>query len=121
MVAIYWLLLGYLLQTMGELCLSPVGLSMVCKLSPARLIGTVMGGWFLALGVSQFLAALIAQFTGVGGEGTESVIPPPAQTVHVYGSVFGFVAIAAIVSSLLCFILVPLLKRWMHEGVQVDA
>jgi dipeptide/tripeptide permease len=48
MVAVGWLLLGYLIQTLGELCLSPVGLSMVTKLSPMRLVSTVMGAWFLA-------------------------------------------------------------------------
>ena len=66
MVALVWLFIGYLLQTTGELCLSPVGLSMITKLSPAFLVSTVMGMWFLATAFSQFLAAIIAQFTGVG-------------------------------------------------------
>lgn len=118
MVSIYWLLLGYLLHTTGELCLSPVGLSMISKLSPARLVSTVMGAWFLVTGISMFLAALIAQFTGVGteGEGKEQLIPAPIETVNTYGDVFGFIAIAAAVCSLICFCLVPLLKKWMHEG-----
>ncbi|MCD4728471.1 MAG: peptide MFS transporter [Pirellulales bacterium] len=118
MVPIYWLLLGYLFHTTGELCLSPVGLSMICKLSPARLVSTVMGGWFLAQGIAMFFAALIAQFTGVGsgGEGEENCIPPPLDTVHTYGDVFGFIAIAAGVAALVCFCLVPLLKKWTHEG-----
>ncbi len=117
MVSIYWLLLGYLLHTTGELCLSPVGLSMISKLSPARLVSTVMGAWFLVTGISMFLAGLIAQFTGVGGEGEEKevVIPPPSETVDVYGRVFGYIAIAAAASALICFCLVPLLKTWMHE------
>ena len=68
MVAVTWLFLGYLLHTTGELCLSPVGLSIVTKLSPARLVSTVMGAWFLATAFSQFLAAIIAQFTGVTGD-----------------------------------------------------
>ena len=115
MVAMSWLLLGYLLHTMGELCLSPVGLSMVTKLSPARLVSTVMGAWFLATGFSQFLAAIIAQFTGVTHEeGTETVIPVPSDTVHVYGDVFGTIAIAAVVAALICYALSPLLTRWMH-------
>lgn len=116
MVALYWLALGYLLQTTGELCLSPVGLSMVTKLSPARLVSTVMGTWFLATAFSQYLAAIIAQFTGVQhGEGEEAVIPVPSKTVDVYGGVFGQIAIAAMLSAGICFLLVPLLKRWMHE------
>ncbi len=117
MVALFWLFLGYLLHTTGELCLSPVGLSMVTKLSPARLVSTVMGMWFLATAFSQFLAAIIAQFTGVGhGDGGGGGIPVPAETVDVYGGVFGKIAITAIISAAICLGLSPLLSRWMHEG-----
>jgi dipeptide/tripeptide permease len=116
MVALAWLFLGYLLHTTGELCLSPVGLSMVSKLSPARLVSTVMGVWFLATAFSQLLAAIIAQFTGVTAEGggAETAMPIPKETVHVYGDVFGTVAISAMVAALICFALSPLLSRWMH-------
>ncbi len=116
MVSMYWLILGYLFQTTGELCLSPVGLSMVTKLSPKILVSTVMGAWFLASAFSQLLAAIIAQFTGVaeGGEGG-TTIPIPSETVQVYGDVFGKIAIAALISGGICLLLVPLLKRWMHE------
>jgi proton-dependent oligopeptide transporter, POT family len=115
MVAVGWLMLGYLLQTMGELCLSPVGLSMVTRLSPRHLVSTVMGAWFLATAFSQFLAAIIAQFTGVtqGGDGA-ATIPVPRETVHIYGNVFGKIAISAIISSVICFALAPILNRWMH-------
>ncbi|NOX53420.1 MAG: MFS transporter [Planctomycetes bacterium] len=116
MTTLSWLLLGYLLQTTGELCLSPVGLSMVTKLSPPRLVSTVMGAWFLATAFSQFLAAIIAQFTGVeGGDGGAAVIPIPKETVAVYGSVFGKIALAAMISAGICFLLSPLLTRWMHS------
>ncbi len=119
MVGLEWLFLGYLLHTTGELCLSPVGLSMITRLSPSHLVATVMGVWFLATAYSQFLAAIIAQFTGVVHEaGGEQRIPVPAETVHVYGGVFGKIAIAAIISSLICFLLSPLLKRWMHSDVK---
>ena len=67
---------------------------MITRLSPARLVSTVMGAWFLATAFSQFLAAIIAQFTGVsegGGEGT-SALPVPLETVHVYGDVFKIIA-----------------------------
>ena len=80
MVAVWWLLLAYLLHTTGELCVLPVGLSMVTKLSPARLVSTVMGGWFLATAGPQFLAGMIAQFTQVGdGEGARAFVPPPVK------------------------------------------
>ena len=116
MVALGWLFLGYLFQTTGELCLSPVGLSMITRLSPARLVSTMMGVWFLATAFSQYLAAIIAQFTGVTeGGGAENSIPPPADTVGVYGDVFGKIAVAAIASGVLCLLLSPLLKYLMHE------
>ena len=122
MVGLSWLFLGYLLHTCGELCLSPVGLSMVTRLSPARLVSTVMGVWFLATAFSQYLAGIIALFTGVsqGGEGG-GTIPPPIQTVNVYGDVFGKIAIAALVSAVLCFILAPLLNKWMHPEAEAKA
>ncbi len=89
---------------------------MVTKLSPAHLVSTVMGGWFLTTALAEFLAGVIAQFTQVGGEGKAAAIPPPCETVHTYGNVYGVIAIAAGVAALICFCLVPLLKRWMHEG-----
>jgi len=116
MVAVAWLLLGYVLHTTGELCLSPVGLSMITKLSPKVLVSTMMGVWFLATAFSQFLAAIIAQFTGVGhgGEG-EGAVPAPIETVNVYGDVFGQIALTALASGAICLALSPILKRWMHD------
>jgi len=115
MVGMSWLLLGYLLHTTGELCLSPVGLSMVTKLSPARIVSTVMGAWFLATAFSNYLAGMIAALTGVSGEeGAEQVIPPPSDTLHLYGTVFGQICVIAAVSALICFALAPVLSRWMH-------
>ncbi len=114
MVGMVWLLLAYLLHTTGELCLSPVGLSMVTKLSPARIVSTVMGTWFLATAFSNYLAALIAMLTRVSDGGEEQVVPAPIETVSVYGGVFGKIAIVAIASAIICLALTPLLKRWMH-------
>ncbi len=122
MVGVGTLILGYLLHTTGELCLSPVGLSMVTKLSPAPLVSTVMGAWFLATAFSNYLAGLIAGLTGVEhGDGDASTIPAPIDTVHVYGDVFGKIGLAACASAAICFALAPLLKKWMHIGVEVPA
>jgi POT family proton-dependent oligopeptide transporter len=55
-----WLVLSYLLQVWGELCLSPVGLSAMSTLAPARISGLVMGVWFLALSVGSYLAGMAA-------------------------------------------------------------
>jgi len=56
----YWLILTYLLHTMGELCLSPVGLSSVTKLAPRRFVGQMMGIWFLATSLGNLIAGLLA-------------------------------------------------------------
>jgi POT family proton-dependent oligopeptide transporter len=114
MVAMSWLCLTYLLHTTAELCLSPVGLSMITKLSPLRLVSTMMGMWFLATAYSQYLASIVAQFTDVT-KGASRSIPPPSETVHVYGHVWGVITIVAIVSALICFALAGQLTRWMHE------
>jgi proton-dependent oligopeptide transporter, POT family len=63
MVAIWFLVFGYLLHTTGELCISPVGLSMVTKLAPARLVGMVMGAWFLSFSMAQHLGGVVAKYT----------------------------------------------------------
>ncbi|MEZ6091140.1 MAG: oligopeptide:H+ symporter [Pirellulaceae bacterium] len=121
MVAVGWLMLGYLFQTTGELCLSPVGLSMITRLSPSQLVSTTMGAWFLATAFSQYLAAIISQFTGVSHEsGGEATIPVPSETVNVYGDVFGIIAMWAIGSGVFCLCMSPLLTKWMHEDVQND-
>ncbi len=125
LVGVHWLLLAYLLHTTGELCLSPVGLSMVTRMSPARIVSMVMGAWFLATAFSQQLSSVIAKFTSVGGEGAAggtALIPPPIETVAVYGGVFGQVGLFAAASGLVLLIASPLLAKMMHEdGTTVKA
>jgi POT family proton-dependent oligopeptide transporter len=57
-----WLVLSYWLQTMGELCLSPVGLSAMSKLAPVRIAGLIMGVWYLSLSVGNYLAGMASSF-----------------------------------------------------------
>ncbi|MEM6470389.1 MAG: oligopeptide:H+ symporter [Planctomycetota bacterium] len=121
MVGISWLTIGILLQTTGELCLSPVGLSTMTKLSPKVLVSTLMGSWFLATAFSQYLAAIISQFTSVGGHGGGGAdLPAPINTVNVYGDVFGSIAITAMGCGGVCILMAPLLKYWMHENLMND-
>ncbi len=117
MVAIYWLLLGYMLHTTGELCLSPVGLSMVTKLAPTRVVGMVMGTWFMATALANFLGGQIANFTNVS-EGDDTAIPAPQETVDLYGSVYGWIGVVTLITAAVCFALTPLLKKWMHRDVE---
>lgn len=114
MVAMQFLILSYVLQTTGELCLSPVGLSLVTKLSPTRMASAVMGTWFLATAFSQYLASFIARLTGGEHGAGEGTLPPPWETVNTYGEVFGQLGIVAVAAGFLLFVLTPFLNKWMH-------
>ncbi|MEW6251302.1 MAG: peptide MFS transporter [Planctomycetota bacterium] len=94
-----WLFLTYFLFTTGELCLSPVGLSMVTKLAPTRLVGVFMGTWFLSSALANVITG------GEVGRLTQK---------YDFGPVFLGIAGTAGAAALLLFILSPLLKRMMH-------
>ena len=94
-----WLATTYLLHTIGELTLSPVGLSAMTKLAPARIAGLMMGVWFLATSVGNFIAGRLSGFY--------EAMPLP--------DLFGVVALFAIVFGLIMFALVPWMKRLMGE------
>jgi len=94
-----WLFLSYLFATLGELCLSPVGLSMVTKLAPLRFASLFMGVWFLAPSVALYAGGSIGEMWG-------EIAPVPYFWIFVWSSVVGAV---------LLLILVPALKRLMHE------
>ena len=111
-VGMIWLVLIYLLHTTGELCLSPVGLSMITKLSVPRIVGMMMGVWFLASAGANFIASKIAQLTSsetLDGEVLDPTIAL-ARTLEVYSNV-GWFAMAIAVFLLL---ISPLLRRGMH-------
>ncbi|HEX3853908.1 MAG TPA: hypothetical protein VHW01_23250, partial [Polyangiaceae bacterium] len=115
-VPMFWLVLGYFLHSTGELCLSPIGLSMITKLSPPSITGIMMGVWFLSSAFAQYVASLIAQLTGVReGGALASALPKPSETVMVYGSVFGSIAWVALAVGVLVVIISPLIARRMHN------
>ncbi|MDH3217752.1 MAG: peptide MFS transporter [Candidatus Krumholzibacteria bacterium] len=114
-VALYWLVLGYLLHTTGELCLSPVGLSMISKLAPPNMGAMMMGMWYLSIAFAQYAAGLIAQLTGVSGEEVGATAEFSAvDTVMVYGNVFGKIAIVAVVVGILTSLFAPLINKGTH-------
>lgn len=102
----------YLLHTTGELCLSPVGLSMVTKLAVPKVVGMMMGAWFLASGFGNYIAGAIAATTGaetVGGE----ILDLTAAKAN-YADVYTNVAMVAIVIAAVVLVLSPWLKRLGH-------
>jgi POT family proton-dependent oligopeptide transporter len=99
-------------HSIGELCLSPVGLSMITKLSIARVVGLMMGVWFLSSAMAQYVGGIVAQFASVETVGGE--VTNPALSLQTYLEVFWTIGIAAIVIGVFLFLISPLLKRWMH-------
>jgi POT family proton-dependent oligopeptide transporter len=101
----FWtLFMVYVIQSVGELCLSPIGLSMVTKLAPTRLVGLGMGGWFLSTGIGNNLSGIFASFvSGEKGMTVESALS---------GYTFGFYALIG--SGVLLFLIAPLIQKLMH-------
>lgn len=93
-----WLVIVYFLQTIGELCLSPVGLSTVTKLSPARMVGLMLGVWFLSISIGSYIAGLTTRLF-VGND--------TAVLTRAFGLFAGITLLAAIILA----VLTPLIKR----------
>ena len=93
-----WLVIVYFIQTLGELCLSPVGLSTVTKVSPGRLVGLMMGVWFLSISIGNFIAGIMG---GMFNEKAEGALM----------KMFGTVAVITIIAAVVLAALTPLLKR----------
>src|SRR5438067_9160210 len=68
-VGLWWLAGLYFIHSVAELCISPVGLSMITKLSIARIVGMMMGVWFLSISVAQYVAGVVAQGASVATVG----------------------------------------------------
>jgi len=101
-VSLIWLVLAYLLHTMGELCLSPVGLSYVSKLVPAKKIGVMFGIWYLAIALGNYIAQLVGGYIDVIVE---------RYSMSTFFLIFTFIPIAA---GLILLLINPLMRKMMH-------
>ncbi len=101
----FWpLVLCYVLQTLGELCLSPIGLSMVTKLAPMRMVGLAMGGWFLSTAIGNNLSGLLAgEISGATGMTVASALQ---------GFTFAFWLLLG--AGVALFLIAPLVNKLMH-------
>ncbi len=112
MISMAFLIAMYFFHTTGELCLSPVGLSMITKLSPAKAVGFVMGAWFLSISLANKMAGLIGELTA--GDGVEETAPA-SETLQVYSNTYLIWGVLVVLgAALLLLILVPQLRKWMH-------
>ena len=111
---VIFIFLIYLLHTTGELCLSPVGLSAMNRLSPAHMASLIMGTWFFASATGNFAAGLIAAATGsekASGEGAgKALVLDVYNTIGLYAIGFGVLVI----------LISPLIKKLMHLDTLKD-
>lgn len=111
-VGLWWLAGLYLIHSMAELLISPVGLSMITKLSIARIVGLMMGVWFLSIAVAQYVAGVVAQFASVetvGGQVTNLKV-----SLDTYVGVFTTIGWVSIIIGGVLLVLALPLKKLMH-------
>ena len=108
LVSPWWLIAAYTFHTFGELCLSPIGLSFVTKLAPVRMVALLMGLWFFATAIAEFLAGQLAALTDKIGRG---------EIFSLLGGQADFylvLVVTPLVAGGLLFALTPWLRRRMH-------
>ncbi|WP_049630377.1 peptide MFS transporter [Cellvibrio sp. pealriver] len=108
-VAIIWMVLAYLLHSVGEMCLSPIGLSAVTKLSLPRVVSASMGIWFVATALSETLATRISKWAAIDPSAKTDV----AAMLATYTELFEFLMWMGVGAGICLLIISPLLKRGM--------
>jgi POT family proton-dependent oligopeptide transporter len=111
-VGMVWLAGLYLIHSIAELCISPVGLSMITKLSIARIVGLMMGVWFLSIAIAQYVAGMVAQVASVetvGGQVTNLQV-----SLNTYVGVFTTIGEVSVGIGVVLLLLSWPLKYLMH-------
>lgn len=104
----HWLLITFVVYTWGELCLSPVGLSMVTRLVPAHLQALLMGLWYFSFSLSNLLAGLVARVSVALERGQWTFF------IEGLAGFYLFLVVMPVAAGCLIMALSPLLRRWMH-------
>ena len=112
LASVWWLVLAYFLLEVGEVCLSPIGLSAVTQLSVARVVGVMMGAFWLATAYSEVLAAQFGKLASI--EVVEGGTLDMAQAAAKYTDLFWLMCAIGVGAGLVALALSPLLKRAMH-------
>ena len=112
MTSMTWIILAYLLQSTGEICLSPVGLSMVTKLAPPQFASFMMGALFLSMAFANFIAQKIAKhFTAIQRVDDVSSVTNDAMSLVIFGNTFEFLIYLPVISGLLIILISPFFKK----------
>ncbi|MBP2197552.1 dipeptide/tripeptide permease DtpA [Pantoea cypripedii] len=114
-VSVNWLIISYALQSVGELMISGLGLAMVAQLVPQRLMGFIMGSWFLTTAGAAMIAGKVANLMAVPNDVTD-----PHTSLAVYSHVFQQIGIATGVIAILMLITAPLLNRMTQDDAQTE-
>jgi POT family proton-dependent oligopeptide transporter len=105
-VSVWWLIGGYGLYSLGEILISGLGLAMVARYVGPKMRGFVMGLWFLATGISQYLGSYVANYASV----PENVVSP-VETLPLYVNLFLGLGVVATGGTLVAIALLPLMRR----------
>ena len=111
-VAAIWMVLAYLLHTTGELCLSPVGLSAVTKLSIHKVVGVSMGTWFLATSLSETVATRIGKLASIQTESINAA--DSVAMLNTYTELYQFLMWVGIAFGLFVIMISPILRKGMR-------
>ncbi|ARZ01209.1 MFS transporter [Yersinia ruckeri] len=110
LVAFKWIALSYLLQSLGELLISPIGYAMIGKLAPPRYQGVMMGCWMMVTGVASVLAGYVSGLMPANSGST------PLETNPGYSDIFSLLGWGALLTGAILIILIPLLRRLIQEN-----
>jgi len=105
-----WFSFGWFIITFGELCLSPIGMSLMTKLSPQKLQGVMMGVWFLASAYGQYVAGILG--ANIASDATNLT---NLQALNVYCNGYKQLAIYALIFGVVIIVISPWMKKWMQE------
>ena len=109
-VSAWWLIGSYFLSSIGELLISGLGLSMISKLVPQKLIGFLMGAWFLTTSIAAILGGWVATLTTVSKD-----VVDPLQTLPVYSEVFTQIGLVTLGVTIIMALTVPMLNRLINK------
>ncbi len=117
-VSFWWMIIGYGFQSLGELLISGLGLAVVARYVGPTLRGFIMGVWFLATGISQYLGSYVATWASVPQE-----VMNPVDTLPLYTNLFMKLGIVAVVGTVIAAVLIPTMKRLSEasQGVSGEA
>jgi POT family proton-dependent oligopeptide transporter len=110
-VAPIFLVMAYMFHSWGELCLSPVGLSSVTKLSPVKIVGFMMGVWFLATAGAEYIAGLLATIASIDASSAND----GNGAVYAYENLYNILFYMGLIFGGVLLLAAPFLKKLLHE------